>query len=242
MTSKMIRKVVKIDEEKCDGCGACIPGCAEGALQLVNGKARLVADVYCDGLGACIGECPRGAISIEEREAEAFDEAAVESRVEAADAELPCGCPGSAVAQFDREPPGQGPSAQALQRPSMLGHWPVQLALVPPGAPFFRGADVVLVADCVPFAYGDFHSDFLTDRAVLVACPKLDDFDAHLARLTEVLRKSGISSLTVVHMDVPCCSGLVEMARRAVRAAGGEMPLGEITIGNRGDLLEWREM
>ncbi len=238
MTTGVIRKIVKIDEEKCNGCGACVPACAEGALQIVDGKARLVGEVYCDGFGACLGECPQGAISIEEREAEEFDEATVERRLHELSEprqEAPCGCPGAAVAQFER--PEMAECGTAAHQPSLLGHWPVQLALVPPGAPFLRGADVVLVADCVPFAYAGFHRDFLNDRAVLVACPKLDDFRAHLARLTQILRQSDIRSLSVAHMEVPCCSGLVEMAKRAVAASGVDIPLSEVTVGTRGELL-----
>jgi ferredoxin len=240
MTTRVIRKIVRIDEEKCNGCGACVPACAEGALQIVDGKARLVGEVYCDGLGACLGECPQGAISIEEREAEEFDEATVERRLHELSEpgrEAPCGCPGAAVEQFDRREVAGRRSAPSVSQPSMLGHWPVQLALVPPGAQFLRGADVVLVADCVPFAYAGFHRDFLNDRAVLVACPKLDDFQAHLVRLTRILRQSDIRSLSIVHMEVPCCSGLVEMAKRAVAASGKAIPLNEVTVGTRGGLL-----
>jgi ferredoxin len=240
MTTRVVRKIVKIDEEKCNGCGACVPACAEGALQIIDGKARLVGEVYCDGLGACLGECPQDAISVEEREAEEFDEATVERRLHELSEpmqEAQCGCPGAAVAQFDRRGVAEHQSAPSAPQPSMLGHWPVQLTLVPPGAPFLQGADVVLVADCVPFAYAGFHRDFLKDRAVLVACPKLDDFQAHLVRLIRILRQSDIRSLTVVHMEVPCCSGLVEMAKRAVAASGKDVPLSEVAVGTGGELL-----
>ena len=257
MTTKVLRKVVKIDEEKCDGCGVCVPACAEGALQIVDGKAKLVSETYCDGLGACLGECPQGAITIEEREANEFDEEAVEHHLhqrERIEEELPCGCPSATVTQFEKEKvpfgcpsarvtrfdtvegTGVAPADAASQR-SMLGHWPVQLTLVPPGAPFLQGADLVLAADCVPFAYAGFHSDFLKDHALLVACPKLDDFQAHLSKLTEILRQSQVKSLSVVHMEVPCCSGLVHMAREAMRASGKEIPFREVTVGIRGDLM-----
>jgi len=219
MTARVKRKIVKIDEEKCDGCGACVPACAEGALQIIDGKARLVSEKYCDGLGACLGECPQGAITIEEREVEEFDEKAAKDR-------LPCGCLSTTTTQFEKQAPSQ----------SMLSHWPVQLALVPPNAPFLQGADLVLAADCVPFAYAGFHQDLLNGHALLVACPKLDDFQAHLKKLTEVLRHSPVKSLTVVHMEVPCCSGLVHMAQQAMRLSGKDIPFREVTIGIRGEL------
>lgn len=238
-TNKTTRKIVHIDEEKCTGCGACILSCAEGALQIIDGKARLVSEKYCDGLGACL-DCPEGAISIEEREADAFDEAAAERHVEettAAEESLPCGCPGSAVQQFGKPAAAEKPVLTGAPSETRLGHWPVQLTLVPPAAPFLKDADVVLAGDCVPFAYGAFHRDFLTGRAVLVACPKLDDFSAHQARLTQILRQSQPKSLTVVHMEVPCCSGLVHMAKQAIEASGKNIPLEDITISVRGERL-----
>jgi len=240
--ARVKRKIINIDEEKCNGCGACVPACAEGALQIVDGKARLISEVYCDGLGACLGECPQGAITIEEREAAEFDEEAVERHLHHseekahAEAELPCGCSSATVTQFERyEGTGVEPQAVSGQR-SMLGHWPVQLTLVPPTAPFLQGADLVLTADCVPFAYAGFHHDFLREHALLVACPKLDDFQAHQAKLTEILRNSGAKSLSVVHMEVPCCSGLVHMAKQAIGLSGRDIPLEEVTIGVRGDI------
>jgi ferredoxin len=239
MVTRTIRKIVKIDEEKCDGCGACLISCAEGALQIINDKAKLISESYCDGLGACLGECPQGAISIEEREAEGFDEEAVAQHLHSkeADDELPCGCSSATVTQFKGENKNGAPSVltagSALQ--SRLSHWPVQLALVPPSAPFLQGADLVLAADCVPFAYAGFHQDFLGDNALLVACPKLDDFQAHQNKLNEILRQSGIRSLTMVHMEVPCCSGLVHMAKQAILTTGKDIPLREITIGIKGD-------
>ena len=267
MTTKTLRKIVRIDEEKCDGCGSCVPACAEGALQIIDGKAKLVSEIYCDGLGACLGECPQDAIIIEEREAEEFDEAAVEQYLheqahgqahgqeqEHAEESLPCGCPSSTVTEFERPPVSSGcPSANVARftreehadaaepdtarRSSMLGHWPVQLTLVPPMAPFLRRADVVLAADCVPFAYPEFHRDFLKDRALLVACPKLDDYQAHLQKLTAILREADINSLRVVHMEVPCCTGLVHMAQQAIAASGKDIPFSEMTIGISGDRL-----
>ena len=239
MTTKLIRKIVKIDEEKCDGCGVCVPSCAEGALQIIDGKAKLISESYCDGLGACLGECPNGAIVIEEREADEFDEEAVQQHSkekEHTGEELPCGCSAAAVTQFEREDDTEATSGTTVRQQSQLNHWPVQLTLVPPVAPFLQKADVVLAADCVPFAYANFHNDFLKDRALLIACPKLDDFTAHQKKLTDILKQSDIKNLTVVHMEVPCCSGLVHMAKQAISASGKKIPLSEVTIGARGEV------
>jgi ferredoxin len=240
MNKKGVRNIIKIDEEKCDGCGNCVIACAEGALEIIDGKARLVSETYCDGLGACLGECPQGAITIEEREAEGFDEVAVEHHLQQkgqSEAELPCGCLSASVTQFE----GQGDTAagpcHAVRRQAMLTHWPVQLALVPAAARFLEGADVVLCADCVPFAYADFHRDFLKDHAVLVTCPKLDDTQMRQHTLNELMGYAGIKSLTVIHMEVPCCFGLSRMAQQAIAASGRDIPYKEVTIGVRGDLV-----
>ena len=253
------RKIVHIDEDKCDGCGVCVPSCAEGAIQIIDGKARLISETFCDGLGACLGECPLDAITVEERDAEEFDEKAVEHHLKQkiqTEAELPCGCPSTTVVQFEKEaeeklPCGCSSSTVTqfekqetckcvptpeVRQESSLGHWPVQLTLVPPTAPFHQKADLVLIADCVPFAHANFHQDFLKDHAVLVACPKLDDFQAHLQKLTQILTAAQIKSLTVVHMEVPCCSGLVHMVNEALKASGKTIPLKEITIGIHGEI------
>lgn len=230
MTTRTVRKIVRIDEEKCNGCGACAVACAESALQIIDGKAKLISERYCDGLGACLGECPQGAITIEEQESDRFDEEAVKLHLSEKDEPLPCGCPSVTVRQFE-----DGKSASAAEASSTaLSHWPVQLALVPPGAPFLD-ADLVLAADCVPFAYANFHQDFLKEHSLLVACPKLDNFAAHLNKLTEILRRSSVKSITVVHMEVPCCSGLVYMAKQAIRMSGKDIPLKEVTISIKGD-------
>ena len=254
--ARIKRKIVKIDEDKCDGCGLCIMSCAEGALQIIDGKARLVSDKYCDSLGACISECPQDAISIEERQAEPYDEEAVKKHLavqpppvpgqscgflsgvhkhfEVNDA-LPCGCPSSTIAQF--KPISKVPGdAQTGDLPSLLAHWPVQLTLVPAKAPFLQGADVLLAADCTAFAYGGFHTGFLRDHALLVACPKLDNYEAHLAKLTEILRQSDIKSLTVLRMEVPCCSGLTRMAMQAILSSDKDIPFKESIIGTRGEI------
>jgi ferredoxin len=241
MAVKTVRKIVKIDEEKCNGCGVCVPSCVEGALKIIDGKARLVSESYCDGLGACLGECPQGAITIEEREVEGFDEEAVKhyhEHEEHDEDKLACGCPSATVTEFHEHEVGARAPERHIHQPSTLRHWPVQLTLVPIKAPFLPGADVLLAADCVPFAYGGFHQEFLKDHALLVACPKLDDFDAHLDKLTRILVASDIKSLTVVHMEVPCCSGLVFMAKKAIEASGKKIPLKEVTIGVNGDLKD----
>ncbi len=240
MTTKTIRKIIKIDEEKCNGCGNCVISCAEGAIQIIDDKAKLISDKYCDGLGACIGECPQDALTIEERTADEFDEEAVKMHLEeteCCEGELACGCSSAEVAQFENM--GVEAVNTGEKIPSMLGHWPVQLTLVPPNAPFLNGADVILAADCVPFAYAGFHRDFLRNHSLLVACPKLDDFQAHLQKLTEILKQSDIKSLTVVHMEVPCCSGLMHMVRQALRLSGKDIPVKEVTISARGELLEY---
>ena len=255
----MIREIVKIDEDKCNGCGDCVPGCAEGAIQIINGKAKLVADNLCDGLGACLGHCPMGAITIEKRQADQFDEAAVEKHLGHADASsAPAhghghghgGCPSAQVRSF-ATPGGHGggcPSAQmksfaaektageeAGVRSSQLRQWPVQMHLVPPTAPFLKDADLLLAADCVAFAYADLHKDFMQGKALLIGCPKLDDGQAYLQKLTAMLQGNNIRSLTVLHMEVPCCSGLIAIARQALAASGKDIPLETIRIGIQGD-------
>jgi NAD-dependent dihydropyrimidine dehydrogenase PreA subunit len=254
----MIREIVKINEDKCNGCGDCVPGCAEGAIQIINGKAKLVSDNLCDGLGACLGHCPMGAITIEKRDSEAFDESAVEKHL-AQDPSIAAvghkGCPSTQMRSLDASKPvtthGHGggcPSARLMNfaekkpagaeesgsRQSQLGQWPVQMHLVPPTAPFLEGADLLLAADCVPFAYADFHKDFLQGKALLIGCPKLDDGQAYLQKLTAMLQHNTIRRLTVVHMEVPCCSGMVAIARQALTASGKEIPLETICIGIQG--------
>jgi len=248
-----VRKIVRIDEQKCDGCGQCIVNCPEGALKLVDGKARVVKESYCDGLGACIGTCPLDAITIEERQADPFDEEAVKRHMaESAGGQgikhgipepegqeriapgLQCSCPGSAVRQIGRQPEsGRVPTDSSSQ----LGHWPVQLTLVPPAAPFLQGADLLLAADCVPFALRDFHARFLHGRAVVVGCPKLDDPESYVGKLTAILEQSAIRSLTIIHMEVPCCTGLCQIARMAMAAADGKVPVREVTVSVDGRVL-----
>jgi NAD-dependent dihydropyrimidine dehydrogenase PreA subunit len=247
----MLRKIVNIDQEKCDGCGLCVPSCAEGAIRIIDGKAQISADNLCDGLGACLGDCPRDAISIIERDADAFDEEAVEKHLHGAKpASTPQpqpaqhhhgpahggGCPGSRVASFAPPQPAAAPGAGP--QPSQLAQWPVQLHLVPVTAPYFQNADLLITADCVPFAYPDYHRDFLAGKAVVIGCPKLDDNMAYRDKLTEIFRCSSIKSITVLRMEVPCCGGIVMAAKQALAASGKEIPFREVTIGLRGEVLE----
>src|SRR5512138_2718181 len=272
----MLRKIVQIDEAKCDGCGQCIPSCAEGAIALVGGKARLAADVLCDGLGACLGDCPRGAITVVEREAEAFDEAAVKTRlaslgrahaahVAAAVPAAPssdgarlqpaarplavvadepgsqAGCPGTRSRTLPRRglavvPAAAGPSLPGAGAESRLGQWPVQLHLVPVTAPYFRGADVLVAADCVPFAYPRFHEDLLAGKAVVVGCPKLDDVRAYVEKLGRIFASNEIKSVTVVRMEVPCCGGISVAARHGLAASGKDLPFRDVVVGVDGTL------
>lgn len=231
----MVRNIVQIDEEKCNGCGLCVSACAEGAIKLVNGKAKLVSESYCDGLGACIGHCPQGAITIEQRGAAPFDEEATKARLAGqknAPAQTAFVCPGLAARQLH---PKSGPTESATgSAASELTHWPVQLKLVSPTAPYFADADLLLVADCVPFAMGDFHARFLKDHSIAVGCPKLDDAEFYIEKLSAILRANRLNSLTVVHMEVPCCSGLTHIARQAVARSGVAMSFQDVTVSLKG--------
>ncbi len=243
----MKRKIIEINEELCDGCGICAEACHEGAIQMVNGKAKLVSDIYCDGLGDCIGECPQGAITIIEREAEAYDEEAVQERAKShkTDEPLPCGCPGSNLMDLQRGAP-QSCCAEDSYEPeainSRLRNWPVQIHLVPPHAPWLSGADIVLAADCVPFAYADFHRRFLETGPVLIGCPKLDDAKYYIDKITEMIKVAKPKSLTVVRMEVPCCGGMTQIARTAISNSGIEIPAKEVIIGIRGDIISKRNL
>jgi len=248
---KLMRRIVEIDEERCDGCGLCVPACAEGALQIVDGKARLVGDKYCDGLGACLGECPNDAIRTIEREAEAFDEEAVqeylESKVQdenAGDAVLPCGCPSAQVQSFTSplsRHEGPRPGLKPVS-PSALGHWPVQIRLVPAKAPFLKGAHLLIAADCAPFAYRNFHEDFLAGKVVMVGCPKFDDVQGYIQKFVEIFHEAEIKSITVVVMEVPCCHGLPMLVKKAMKLAGQSIPMEQVIIGTRGQILKKEQL
>jgi len=223
-----LRNIIRIDEELCDGCGECVPSCAEGALQVIDGKARLVSDVLCDGLGACLGECPTGALTVIQREAAEFEEA-------------PSGCPSSSARVIPLVETTQERAAVAAPGPGGrqgLQQWPVQLHLVPPSAPFFHGRHVLLAADCVPVAVRDFHAAFLDGRGLAIACPKLDQhLELYVQKLAAMIDHAGILSLTVAIMEVPCCGGLVRLAEQAMAAASRRIPLRLVKVGIRGDIL-----
>ena len=274
------RKIIKIDEEKCTGCGLCIPNCPEGALQIIDDKARLISDLFCDGLGACIGHCPEDAITIEEREAIAYDEKKVMENIvkqgpnvikahlehlkdhgehkylkeaidfltkkgiavpidlHKKDEPLPCGCPGSQVKDFGRKDRASKEKTAVLGGSSELRQWPVQIMLVPAHAPYLKDADLLIAADCVPFAYADFHQDLLKDKVLLIGCPKLDDTEFYKEKITQILKNNNIKSITCAHMEVPCCFGLVNLLRSAITASGKDIPFKEITISIKGEKLK----
>lgn len=211
------RKIIRIDEAKCNGCGLCIPNCREGALKIVNGKARLVSEVYCDGLGACLGHCPKGAITIEEREAKAFDEKKVEAY----------------LSKQHKEESNRSTNKNA----SRLGTWPIQLKLVPAFAPFLNGADILIAADCVPFAYADFHEDLLKGKILLVGCPKLDDIQYYKEKINQIIKNNDIKSITYAHMEVPCCFGLLPVIKEAIAQSGKQIPFNDVNISIKGERI-----
>jgi ferredoxin len=291
------REIIIIDEEKCDGCGLCVPNCPEGALQMVDGKAKLVGEIYCDGLGACIGHCPQGAITVETREADGYDERLVMRNIVTKGDDVilehlehldehgqteylkdairyliennihvpekfrkpeyvapammgaspggksmnvaECGCPGSRVVDMrgSKEQQHQQAEKPKARRSSRLQQWPVQIHLVPPSAPYLDGADLLIAADCVPFAYADFHEDLLRGRVVLVGCPKLDDVEFYREKLAAIFGQNDIRTVTVAHMEVPCCTGIVNAVNAAVAASGKDIPVDTVKIGIKGDTM-----
>jgi Pyruvate/2-oxoacid:ferredoxin oxidoreductase delta subunit len=233
------RKIIQIDESLCDGCGQCVIACAEAAIDIIDGKARVVADRYCDGLGACLGECPQGALTIVERQAEEFDEQAVQTRVlqqQLQDTEKPIPqCPSAQTRQFAPREPSS--SAQAAPSQSELSTWPVQLSLVAPDSPFLENADLLVAADCTPFAYPDFHRDFLQGRVLLCGCPKLDDQEAYVQKFTSIFEHNTIRSVTVLIMEVPCCGGMPKIIQKALEASGKKVPVETVVVGIEGGII-----
>lgn len=239
-----MRKIVHIDEDKCTGCGLCIPKCAEGALQIIDGKARLVSEVYCDGLGACLGECPEDAITIIEREAEEFDEEATAKHLKEVGEEQAEEKKAPPVKPMFRCPSSQEKvlkkkeSAKDVMVPSALAHWPVKIELVAPSATFFKNTDLLIAADCAPFAYANFHSDFMKDKAVIIGCPKLNDSEFYYNKIVSILRNNNIKSVTVAHMEVPCCFGLDQLVDEAIRASEKNIVKKEIIVGIEGNIIK----
>jgi NAD-dependent dihydropyrimidine dehydrogenase PreA subunit len=242
------RKIIQIDETKCDGCGNCIVNCAEGALAIVDGKAKVISDNLCDGLGACIGECPQGALQIIEREAVAFDEEAVEAHLAAQKSEsntpstLPCGCPSTQIQTFSTCTQANQPMQRVAAGDSALTHWPVQIRLIPPNAPFLKGADLLVVADCVPVAFPSLHQTFMQGRVVMLGCPKFDDTQAYIDKFAAIFTQAGIKSIATVVMEVPCCSGLPLTVQKGLQKAGRQIPTTQVVVGTRGEILEERKV
>lgn len=231
----MIRKIIKIDNEKCTGCGICADACHEGAIGIIDGKARLLREDYCDGLGDCLPACPENAISFEEREALAYNEDEVKKAKKETSA-LPCGCPGSNARAIEREKQNSEQTAEYLKTPSRLSQWPVQIKLVSPNAAYFDGADLLIAADCTAFAYGSFHEDFIKDKICIIGCPKLDSVD-YAEKLAAVITHNGIKSVTVVRMEVPCCGGIEYAAKQAVEKSGKNIPCKTVIISTDGKIL-----
>ncbi len=237
----MKRNIVFIDEDKCNGCGLCIPNCAEGAMKIIDGKAKLVDDRFCDGLGACLGHCPQDAIKIIERDAPEFDEHEVKKHLAVEKKtvpkhEIPCACPGSRAVDFRNETKTRKATEEVAKRQSSeLRQWPVQLTLVSPQASYFKDSDLLVAADCVPFAYPNFHSDFLGGKSLIIGCPKLDDAEFYVDKLTEILKSNKIRSITLVNMEVPCCFGLQNIVEEAMQKAGKVIPIRQTVITIRGE-------
>jgi ferredoxin len=250
---KVVRKIIEIDEELCDGCGNCVPSCAEGALEIIDGKARVIADIYCDGLGACLGECPQDALKIVERQADEFDEEAVEEFLAKKKAEdttepkiMPMvtgGCPSARMQTFKTAAaPQPGAASAAQETESALSHWPVQIMLVPPTAPFLKGADLLVLADCVPVAFPTLHQDFLQGKVVMMGCPKFDDAQHYIEKFAQICKVSGIKSITSVVMEVPCCSALPMIVKKGMELSASPIPMEEVVISTRGKVIERRQI
>ena len=232
----MLRRIIMIDEEKCSGCGMCAEACHEGAVGMADGKAVLLREDYCDGLGDCLPACPTGAITFEEREAPAYDEAAVlAAKQKNAEQKLPCGCPGTQSRAISRE--NNSGSVEAAPVSSQLRQWPVQIKLVPVTAPYFNGADLLIAADCTAYAYGNFHNEFIRKHITLIGCPKLDDID-YSEKLTQIIAGNDIKSVTIVRMEVPCCGGLENAAKRALQASGKFIPRRVVIVSTDGKILD----
>ncbi len=244
---KVMRKIIEIDEERCDGCGQCVPACAEGAIQVIDGKAKLAADRFCDGLGACLGECPNDALHVIEREADEFDEEAVEQYLKTVrqpegevEPTMACGCPSAQIRSFkaDKVCANAGPAVGAGVGQSALTHWPIQIRLIPPTAPFLTGADLLVLADCVGVAYPGLHKDLMVGKVVMMGCPKLDDAEAYIEKFTDIFNTANPRSITIAMMEVPCCSGLAHIVKQALKVSRAVIPVEEVVFSVRGERLE----
>ena len=234
----MIRKIIKIDEDKCNGCGACAVACHEGAIEMVNGKAKLTREDYCDGLGDCLPACPVDAISFEQREAPAYDEEAVkQAKIKNTPVKLPCGCPGTQSKSINRTREQTPSATKPLSVASQLSQWPCQIKLVPTNAPYFDGANLLVAADCTAFAYGNFHNEFIRNHITLIGCPKLDEGD-YAEKLTQIIANNNIKSVKIVRMEVPCCAGLENAVKRALLTSQKFIPWQVITISTDGKILD----
>lgn len=233
----MIRRIIRIDEEKCNGCGLCANACHEGAIGMVDGKAKLLRENYCDGLGDCLPACPVNAISFEEREAPAYDEAAVLAAKKAKASAIPCGCPGTQAKMLQRKEKTTDSAAGTQQMDSRLNQWPVQIKLVPTRAPYFDQANLLIAADCTAYAYGNFHNEFIHNHITMIGCPKLDEGD-YAEKLTDIIKNNDIRSVTIVRMEVPCCGGIENAAKRALQESGKFIPWSVVVISTDGRILE----
>jgi ferredoxin len=234
----MLRKIIKIDEEKCNGCGACAAACHEGAIEMVSGKAKLTREDYCDGLGDCLPACPTNAITFEEREAPEYNEEAVrQAKMQKFGVKLPCGCPGTQSKAIKRDAPQSVPSVKSASVSSQLMQWPCQIKLVPVNAPYFDGANLLIAADCTAYAYGNFHNEFIRNHITLIGCPKLDEGD-YAEKLTQIIANNNIKSIKIVRMEVPCCSGIENAAKRALQSSGKFIPWQVVTISTDGKILD----
>ena len=232
----MLRKIIKIDEEKCNGCGACAAACHEGAIEMIDGKAKLTREDYCDGLGDCLPACPTNAITFEEREAPAYDEDAVrQAKMKKFGVKLPCGCPGTQSKTINRQASTE--TARTANVKSRLLQWPCQIKLVPVNAPYFENANLLIAADCTSYAYGNFHDDFIRNHITLIGCPKLDEGD-YAEKLTQIIANNNIKSVKVVRMEVPCCGGIENAVKRALQASGKFIPWQVVTISTDGKIIE----
>lgn len=245
---KITRKIIHIDEEKCDGCGQCVLTCAEGALAIIDGKAKVISDNLCDGLGACLGECPQDALHIVERPADEFDEQAVEAHLahqgqkDDPPQPMPCGCSSTQIQSFTSCVQANRPSSQVSTPTSALTHWPVQIRLIPANAPFLKNADLLVVADCVPVAFPGLHQELLQGKVVMLGCPKFDDGQAYVDKFADIFRSAGIKTVTVAVMEVPCCAGLPRMVAMGMEKAGVKVPVNRVVVSTRGQILEERSV